>query len=627
MMRVRVAAVLSCLALLSVVGADAVAAAPVSSLALSTSTVTGGNSATATVRLSEAAPAGGTVVAVTDDSAAVSVPANVTVAAGATSSNFTVGTVSVSLATTATISATAEGVSRTAVLTVNPPPGPAAPSLLSPAADATVAQPVTFDWNDVTNASSYEIQVDDSSRIASPFIANQTVSASQASIGSLPAQRLWWRVRARNSAGVFGSYSSTRRFTAQAATVAATLASLSLAPTSVPGGEAATGTVTLSAAAPTGGAAVTLASADPTVVSVPASVTVSAGGTSATFTATTATVTTSTSVALTASWSGVIRSATVTVGPPGPAVPDLSYVALSHTSLDRVGNIATGEVRLVGVTGTPVVVALTSSHPSIARVTLGTTTEVASVQVEPGFDQAVFLLRHVAAVTVPTVVTITASANGITKTTQLTISPTPGLAFFAATMDMGPGYVGSNFVDTATSGTTLGVSGYTAVVNFQIISGQLPDGLSLVNPGAGGATPDFPPMRSVVGVPTKVETRTFTLRATDTGNGNTATITVTITINAALGITITPQLPWTPVVGSFTNLWVTGDGGVRPYTWVRTAGQFPPGMSLVQDNATGPLVRVTGTPTTAGTYNFTLRITDAQGGVGIQALTVTVSPA
>ena len=80
---------------------------------------------------------------------------------------------------------------------VTPPPTPAAPTLVSPAADATPAQPVSFDWTDVANATSYEIQVDDSSIISAPFRASQTVNLSQASLGGLPAQRLWWRVRAR----------------------------------------------------------------------------------------------------------------------------------------------------------------------------------------------------------------------------------------------------------------------------------------------------------------------------------------------------------------------------------------------------------------------------------------------
>ena len=99
---------------------------------------------------------------------------------------------------------------------------------------------------------------------------------------------------------------------------------------------------------------------------------------------------------------------------------------------------------------------------------------------------------------------------------------------------------------------------------------------------------------------------------------------VTITINAALGITLTPQLPWSASVGSFANLWIEGAGGVRPYTWTRTAGTLPPGMTLVQDNPSGPLVRVTGTPTAAGTFAFTLRITDGQGAIGSQSFTATV---
>ena len=39
-----------------------------------------------------------------------------------------------------------------------PPPTPSAPSLLSPSDGATVAQPVTLDWTEVTNAVSYQVK-------------------------------------------------------------------------------------------------------------------------------------------------------------------------------------------------------------------------------------------------------------------------------------------------------------------------------------------------------------------------------------------------------------------------------------------------------------------------------------
>jgi len=97
-----------------------------------------------------------------------------------------------------------------------PPSTPSAPTLVSPANGATnVPQPVTLDWNSVTNAASYEVQVDNTSTISAPFVANSTVTVSQATMSGLPAQQLWWRVRARNSAGVFGPFSATRLFTPQ----------------------------------------------------------------------------------------------------------------------------------------------------------------------------------------------------------------------------------------------------------------------------------------------------------------------------------------------------------------------------------------------------------------------------
>ena len=174
---------------------------------------------------------------------------------------------------------------RSATLTVNPPT-PAAPTLQSPANGATgLAQPVTLNWNDVPNATSYEVRIDDSSPMTAPYVANPTVKASQAVLIDLPARQLWWRVRARNAAGVFGPFSSTRSFTPQAATGTATaLSSLAVSPTSVVGGASSTGTVTLTAPAPTGGSVVSLSSAN-AAVSVPASVTVPGGQTSATFAA------------------------------------------------------------------------------------------------------------------------------------------------------------------------------------------------------------------------------------------------------------------------------------------------------------------------------------------------------
>ena len=55
------------------------------------------------------------------------------------------------------------------------------------------------------------------------------------------------------------------------------------------------------------------------------------------------------------------------------------------------------------------------------------------------------------------------------------------------------------------------------------------------------------------------------------------------------------------------------------YTWAITAGSLPPGLSL---NASGT---ITGTPSLAGTYNFTVQATDTLGATGTQALSITIT--
>lgn len=392
-----------------------------SALSLSPTSVTGGSASTGTVILSAAAPSGGAAVPLSDNSGATAVPASVTVPAGASSANFTVTTTSVTASTSATISAVFAGVTRTAALTVNPstsptPATPAAPTLLSPAADATPAQPVTFDWSDVANATSYEIQVDDSSTIAAPFRANQIVSVSQASLGGLPAQRLWWRVRAQNSAGVFGPFSSTRRFEPQAATAAASLSSVSVNPSSVVGGNASTGTASLTAAAPSGGAVVTLSSSNTAAASVPASVTVAAGASSASFSVTTAAVGANTSVTLTGTYNATSRTGTLTVTPvpaPPPAA-SLNTLALNPSSLTG-GATSQGTVMLTSAAPSGGVLVMLSDNSTAATVP-------ASVTVPAGATSASFTVTTTS-VTASTAATISAVFAGVTRTAALTVNP------------------------------------------------------------------------------------------------------------------------------------------------------------------------------------------------------------
>ena len=65
---------------------------------------------------------------------------------------------------------------------------------------------------------------------------------------------------------------------------------------------------------------------------------------------------------------------------------------------------------------------------------------------------------------------------------------------------------------------------------------------------------------------------------------------------------------------------LAGSGGYPPYTWLRTAGSLPPGVSLFRGG------KITGKPTTAGTYTFTVEATDALGATAMRSLSITIAP-
>jgi hypothetical protein len=220
------------------------------SVTLSVSGVPGGTSVPGTVFLNANAPAGGaSVTLATSNASAAQVQPVVNVPAGQGQANFTVTTFSVSTNTPVTITGFYGSSTQSANLTVmpgsSPPSTPGTPSLLSPANAAQPAQPITLDWSDASNAASYDIQVDDSSSFTTPLVRSLTSTASQTTVTGLSTVQHWWRVRTRNSAGVAGNWSASRSFTPLAAPAAASLAAVSVNPSSVVGGNPSQGTVTL----------------------------------------------------------------------------------------------------------------------------------------------------------------------------------------------------------------------------------------------------------------------------------------------------------------------------------------------------------------------------------------------
>jgi uncharacterized protein (TIGR03437 family) len=146
--------------------------------------------------------------------------------------------------------------------------------------------------------------------------------------------------------------------------------------------------------------------------------------------------------------------------------------------------------------------------------------------------------------------------------------------------------------------TESGCSGLTYSYTEQPVdpfnTNTLPPGLKLSTSG------------TLSGKPSGTGTFTFLLTATDQNN-NVTQIQYSITINALPTISTTSPLPNAPV-GVPYNQQIAATGGVPPYVFSMDAQ--PPG--IVNITPSGGVLY--GTPTTPGTYNFNIGVTDSLRG-------------
>ncbi|MFB0517222.1 MAG: Ser-Thr-rich GPI-anchored membrane family protein, partial [Candidatus Neomarinimicrobiota bacterium] len=94
-------------------------------------------------------------------------------------------------------------------------PPPASPILSTPPNGSTISDDTpTFDWSDPTYAVGYELMVDNESSFTSPEIYETNLSSSTYTPSSgLSSDTYYWKVRAKNSAGVWGNWSPIWSFT------------------------------------------------------------------------------------------------------------------------------------------------------------------------------------------------------------------------------------------------------------------------------------------------------------------------------------------------------------------------------------------------------------------------------
>jgi hypothetical protein len=386
-----------------------------SSLIITPGTLSGGAQLGAIVALNGLAPAGGAVVSLSSNSAAVHPPAVANVAPGSGSASLAIPTSPVTANTTATLTATWNGVTSQGHVTLVPQQPPTAVTL-SPA--TTVGQ----------SGSSFATV-----SIASPALTNDTLQVTTDNPSVVTQLDTSVSIPAGQTRGGFNIFTNPVTTTTlvtisvtgggvtksavltvtPTAPPPATLSAIALSPSTVAGGSTSQGTATLASAAPAGGTVVTLTSSNTARATVPASVTVVAGTTSATFTVSTAAAAAATSATISGVSGGVSRGAVLTISNT-QATAALSSAAVSPASVTG-GTASQGTVTLTSAAPSGGFTVTLSSSQAVATVP-------ASVTVTQGATSANFPIAT-SAVAASTPVTITATGGSGTRTATLTVTP------------------------------------------------------------------------------------------------------------------------------------------------------------------------------------------------------------
>ncbi|MEY4913773.1 MAG: hypothetical protein RJA02_42 [Armatimonadota bacterium] len=372
-----------------------------SSVAMTPNAVVGGVSSTGRVTLNGPAGPDGAVVTLVSSSPKVTVPATITVAAGATSATFTASTATVPSNISATVRATFNGTTVTGTLTVQAPK-PSAVAYNPVVLTGGKSGVGTVTLNGRAPAGGFEVLLAADNGI---FTIPASVTVAE---GALSATFPVSALVVDTDTVVTTTATANGTTVTKTITVAAPVLYTVTVASMLNGGASTVGKVTLTGVAPVGGVTVSLVSNNP-AVSVPATVTVPEGALSANFTATSVAVNADTTGTVVATQGTVSKSANVTV-----RAAVVSAITASPTSL-KGGNNITFRVTLgsaAGPSGT--VVTLTSANSAV--------TVPATVTVPAGTSTVTFT-GTTTAVTAVTSGAVSAVTGVTTKSVTITVNP------------------------------------------------------------------------------------------------------------------------------------------------------------------------------------------------------------
>ena len=156
---------------------------------------------------------------------------------------------------------------------------------------------------------------------------------------------------------------------------------------------------------------------------------------------------------------------------------------------------------------------------------------------------------------------------------------------------------------------------------FSASGGKTPYTWSISSGNTGGLTLDSS-TGVLHGTPQTAGTFTFTVQVADSA-GATASNTYSLVVNApVLSIVIVSSLPFGTVGVPYNQqLPVVATGGTPPYQWSLSNGSAVPWMNFDPNALT-----VSGTPTAAGAFTFTIQLTDSSRQTATKSIGITIAP-
>lgn len=399
----------------------------IKSVQLHPASVIGGVSSSGTITLSGPAPSGGVSISLAGNDASVSLPSSLIIPEASNSGTFPLTTTAVANDVAVSITATVEGSSKTATLTVKAPLPKAisfSPASLVGGAGSTG----TITLNGIAPAGGLEIVLSSADSAAAAVPGSLTILEGQTT-GSFAVATS--PVATNTVVSVSASRGSTTR-TANLTVKAPAPTSLIITPSSVTGGTTAAAVLTMTGRAPASGLEVALSTTNAAAI-LPASVTIPPGEDTVSIEVRTSAVIAQTTGSVSATFNGVTKAGTLSV-----KAPVVSAVSLSPGEVGG-GSVSTGTVTLTGPAPTGgVVIQLTSSRTATANVP-------SSVNIPAGESTAAFAITT-NAVTVARAVVISATL-GVKKTATLTVVP---VALGGMSVDLPNVAVGASAVLTVT---------------------------------------------------------------------------------------------------------------------------------------------------------------------------------